>query len=86
MSDFPRTEIGGVSVSRMVAGSNWFLGFSHQSAAKSNWIQQYQTADHMADVLEVFLRAGVDIAMSPPSPLMSAWAARWSTSSPQTST
>ena len=70
MSDFPRTEIGGVSVSRMVAGSNWFLGFSHQSAAKSNWIQQYQTADHMADVLEVFLRAGVDIAMSPPSPLM----------------
>jgi len=70
MSDFPRTEIGGVSVSRMVAGSNWFLGFSHQSAAKSNWIQQYQTAEHMGDVLEVFLQAGVDVAMSPPSPPM----------------
>ena len=36
---FPRTEIGGISVSRMVMGSNWLLGFSHTGAAADKMIR-----------------------------------------------
>jgi hypothetical protein len=57
---FPRTEIGGLSVSRLVAGTNWWLGFSHQSKAKDRFIVEHMTAERIADVLEVFLREGVD--------------------------
>lgn len=70
MGGFARTEIGGVSVSRMVAGSNWWLGFCHQTQAKVAWNKQYQTAGRIAEVLEVFLAEGVDVTMSPPSELM----------------
>jgi len=35
MSDlFPRTTVGGVSLPRMIIGTNWFLGWSHTTAAK----------------------------------------------------
>lgn len=70
MNGFPRTEMGGVSMSRMVAGSNWWLGFAHQTASRSRWIQQYQTRKRIADMLEVFAKAGINVAMSPPAELM----------------
>ena len=60
MSDFPRTAIDGLSVSRMIIGTNWFLGFSHQSAAKDKHIRETMTREKIADILEVFLRAGID--------------------------
>lgn len=63
MNSFPITQMGGLAVSRMVAGSNWFLGYAHQTHSKSAWIQQYQTRQSIADVLTVFLREGVNIAM-----------------------
>jgi hypothetical protein len=64
MTDFPRTKIGNLSVSRLLVGSNWFLGFSHTSNAKSNFIKEH-FADwrKIADVLEVFFNAGVDTVM-----------------------
>lgn len=70
MKEFPRTTIGGISVSRMVAGTNWFLGYSHTSAAKDDFIKDFQTRDRIADVLEVFLASGVDTVMGPPHPLL----------------
>jgi len=64
MLEFPRTNVGGLSLSRMVVGTNWFLGFSHQTAARDRFIQQYHsTPKSIADVLEVFLAAGVDAVM-----------------------
>lgn len=63
MSDFPRTQIGGLSVSRMIIGTNWFLGFSHTSQAKDRLINDRMDARRIADVLEVYLRAGVDTIM-----------------------
>ena len=30
---FPRTTVGGVSLSRMLIGTNWMLGYSHTSAS-----------------------------------------------------
>ena len=31
---FPRTTVGGVSLSRMLMGSNWLLGYSHTSVQR----------------------------------------------------
>ncbi len=70
MDKFPRVEVGGVSLPRIIIGSNWILGFSHFSAAKSRFIKEYQTRDKIADVLEVFLRYDIDAVMAPPFDLM----------------
>ena len=63
MSDFPRTEIEDLSVSRMLIGTNWFLGWSHTSGAKDRFIQTEVTAEKAAAIIEVFLNAGVDTIM-----------------------
>jgi hypothetical protein len=60
MTDFPRTTIEGLSVSRMLIGTNWFLGYSHTSAAQDRLIKDTMDATRIADILEVFFRAGVD--------------------------
>ncbi|NLJ68545.1 MAG: hypothetical protein GX341_04410 [Firmicutes bacterium] len=62
---FPRTTVGGLSVSRMIIGTNWFLGWSHQSPAKDNLIKSAMDRKAIADVLEVFFRSGVDTIMGP---------------------
>jgi len=43
MNEFPRTVVGGVSLSRLVIGINWFLGWSHTSVAKDRFIKSYQS-------------------------------------------
>ena len=70
MSEFPRTVVGGVSLSRLIIGSNWFLGYSHTSLAKDRWIKEYQTRERIADVIAAFLAYGVDTLMGPPHPLL----------------
>lgn len=64
MDKFPRTEVGGVSLSRMIIGTNWFLGWSHTTSARDDFIKE-NIADRrkIADILEVFFRAGVDTIM-----------------------
>jgi hypothetical protein len=57
---FPRTNIGGLSVSRLVIGTNWFLGYSHTSAAKDTHIKATMTGDRIADIVEVFMHEGID--------------------------
>ena len=63
MNEFPRTQVEGVSLSRMIIGTNWFLGWSHTSAAKDAQIRQTQTPEKIADIIEVFLEAGIDTLM-----------------------
>jgi hypothetical protein len=65
---FPRTLVGGVSLPRLIAGSNWFLGYSHTSLAKDKFIKDLQQRERIADVLTVFLENGVDAVMGPASP------------------
>jgi hypothetical protein len=57
---FPRTTIENLSVSRLMIGINWFLGYSHTSLAKDRDIVESMTADRIADIVEVFMNAGVD--------------------------
>ena len=72
MSGFPRTTVGGVSVPRLICGSNWMLGFSHQTKAKDQFIKElFDTPQKVADVVEVFARAGCNAFMSGPSEFIS---------------
>ena len=61
---FPRTTVGGKSLSRMIIGTNWMLGFSHTSPAADELIRSRNGDPHaIADTLEVFLADGVDTIM-----------------------
>jgi hypothetical protein len=70
MENFPRTTVGGVSVSRMLIGTNWFLGYSHHSLAKDNFIRSYQTRKNIADILTVFMQSGIDTIMGMPENIL----------------
>jgi hypothetical protein len=54
----------------MIVGTNWFLGYSHTSKAKDDFIKARMTRERIADVLEVFFAAGVDavLGVRPESP------------------
>lgn len=67
---FPRTTVGGISLSRLIIGTNWFLGYSHYSVAKDKLIKDTQTRDKIADILEVYLESGIDTVMGPMLPLL----------------
>ena len=60
MNPFPRTNIENLSVSRLMIGTNWFLGYSHTSQAKDRDIVETMTAGRIADIVETFMNAGVD--------------------------
>jgi len=70
MPEFPRTEVGGISLPRLIVGTNWFLGYSHTSLAKDKFIKQLQTQQEISAVLEIFLVNGIDAVMGPPSDLL----------------
>ncbi len=70
MDQFPRTTVGGVSLPRLIAGTNWLLGYSHTSLAKDKFIKDYQSRERMAAVLAAFLEQGIDAVMAPLSPLL----------------
>jgi hypothetical protein len=65
MAGFPRTTVGGLSVSRMIIGTNWFVGYSHRSVAQDDFIKENirNNRKQLADTLEVFFSAGVDTIM-----------------------
>ena len=63
MNAFPRTTVGGLSMPRMIIGTNWVLGFSHQTASRDKYIVATHTPKEIADQLEVFVAAGVDAVM-----------------------
>jgi hypothetical protein len=67
-TDFPRTTVGGVSLPRLIVGTNWFLGYSHTSLAKDKFIRNFQTRARITAVLKVFLDQGIDAVMGPLAP------------------
>jgi hypothetical protein len=66
METFPRTKVGGLSLSRMIIGTNWILGYSHTSPSADKLITHRNgNPEAIADILEVFLTSGVDTIMGP---------------------
>ena len=66
MEQFPRTTVGGVSLPRMLIGTNWLLGWSHTGAAADAAIRdKFAKPEDFWPVFAVFLSAGVDAVMAP---------------------
>ena len=40
IQQFPRTTVGGVSMPRLLIGTNWLLGWSHTGAAADQGIRE----------------------------------------------
>jgi hypothetical protein len=65
MSEFPRTMVSGVSMPRLITGSNWMLGHSHTSRAKDRFIKElFDTPKKVADLVSVFAKHGCNAFMS----------------------
>lgn len=61
---FPRTTVGGVSLSRMIIGTNWMAGYSHRTPAADHLIRStHQSGDETVRMLCAFLDNGVDALM-----------------------
>jgi len=66
MKQFPRTEVAGKSLSRMIIGTNWLLGYSHQGPAADKMINdRNRNKQALVEILEAFLSGGVDTIMGP---------------------
>ncbi len=66
MEQFPRTSVEGISLSRMVIGTNWILGWSHTSPAADTMIRtNHATVESICPMLETFMEHGVDTIMAP---------------------
>ncbi len=65
---FPRTDVGGIEVSRMLCGSNTFFGFSHFTHARDEWLKNHFSVPRIAEVLEKCAEFGIDGTVSGPQP------------------
>lgn len=70
MKEFPRTMVGGVSVPRLIIGTNWFLGYSHTSLAKDKFIKDFQDRKNVANIMTTFFEHGINAVMGMLTPLM----------------
>ena len=67
-NQFPRTEVAGISLPRMLMGTNWLLGWSHTSSSSDSMITaRHSTAEKISPVLEAYLEYGIDALMAPAS-------------------
>ncbi|GHV87626.1 hypothetical protein AGMMS50255_9220 [Spirochaetia bacterium] len=63
---FPRTTVGGVSLPRMIIGTNWLFGWSHTGHAADSFIKDcYAAEDSFVPILGAYLAHGVDAVMGP---------------------
>ena len=53
MASFPRTEVAGISLPRILIGSNWVLGFSHTSNSADVMIRnRYKTKEAVSELIQ----------------------------------
>jgi hypothetical protein len=63
---FPRTIVGGVSLPRMLIGTNWILGYSHTGAAADKMIHaRNRNTDAISEILDAYLDYGINAIMGP---------------------
>jgi len=63
---FPRTTVAGISMPRMLIGTNWLLGWSHRSSAADAQIKErYAKPEDFLPVFEAYLSHGIDAVMGP---------------------
>ena len=63
---FPRTTVGGVSLPRMIIGTNWLAGWSHRTPSADCMIREkHAHPDSIKPMLRTFLDNGIDAMMAP---------------------
>lgn len=63
---FPRTIVGGKSVSRMLIGTNWMLGYSHRTPSADRSIRErFSCPEAFLPMFEAYLQYGIDTVMAP---------------------
>ena len=63
---FPRTEVGGISLSRMIIGTNWIAGYSHRTPSADLMIKEkFHDSESIGPMLDTFLESRVDTIMAP---------------------
>ena len=63
---FQRTNVAGVSLSRMLIGTNWMLGWSHTSPSADKSIKRaFNKPEDFFPMFEAFMEYGVDSLMGP---------------------
>ena len=63
---FPRTQVAGQSLPRLIIGTNWLLGWSHKSRSLDDMItSRYAAPESMLPIFEAYLEYGVDAVMGP---------------------
>ena len=66
MKEFPRTEIEGVSLPRILIGTNWVLGYSHRSPSADTMIRKkYHNKETVSSLLEAYMEYSIDAVMAP---------------------
>jgi len=67
MPQFPRTEVAGVSMPRMLMGSNWILGYSHKTTVYDRMIHKtHDTSASISEMAQAYLEFGINAVMAPP--------------------
>ena len=64
---FPRTTVAGISLPRILIGTNWMLGYSHTGAAADAMINA-RFGENLAPfeaMLEAYMEYGIDAIMAP---------------------
>lgn len=70
MKVFPKTSVGGVEISRLIIGTNWFLGYSHTSTAQDKFIKEIMTKERIVETILAFLNYDINAIMGPPNDLL----------------
>ena len=66
MKSFPRTEVAGVSLPRMLMGTNWVYGWSHTGAAADrNIVRMNSNREAIQQMLEAYLAYDINALMGP---------------------
>ena len=65
---FPRTTVAGISLPRMLIGTNWILGWGHTTPSADGMIvARNRNKEAVADIICAFLAYGIDAIMAPAS-------------------
>ena len=63
---FPRTEVAGVCLPRMLIGTNWVCGYSHTSPAADSLITQtHCNTERIGALIDAYLAYDIDAIMGP---------------------
>ncbi|MGB9608531.1 MAG: hypothetical protein ACP5QS_03680 [bacterium] len=64
----PMIEIAQYKISKLVCGTNSFLGFSHFSYARDTFLKRYFSVERIAEVMKICLEKGINAFVGPADP------------------